>query len=67
MIRKTTPKRLDVVQFRSSLFRLAAPALDGLDGGKPACAPTGYLLRGGLLLCERDLYPADLGTYRTPR
>src|SRR4029077_7938217 len=55
-----------MVQLRSSVFRLAAPALYSLDGGKPACAPTGQLLCSGLLLCERDLHLVNSGTDRTP-
>jgi hypothetical protein len=43
------------------------PLSTALDGGKPACASTGQLLRGGLLLCERDLHLVILETDRTSR
>src|SRR5207247_9396102 len=54
-----------VVQFCSSIFRVSATALDGVDGGEQAFAPAGRLLRGGLFLRQRDLYLVNLGTDRT--
>ena len=52
----------DVFHFLHSLFRVPAPAFDGMDGGEQAFASAGRILRGGVFLRQRDLYLADLGT-----
>lgn len=40
-LRQGSHAAFDVVQLRPSLFRLAAAALDGLDGGEQAFASAG--------------------------
>jgi hypothetical protein len=46
----------DVVQFRASVFRVAASALHRVDGRERIGTPAGFLLCGGLLPGERDLH-----------
>jgi len=53
-----------VVQFRASLFHVAAAALDRLDGREQISAATGCLLCGGVLPGKRDLHLSDLGACR---
>jgi uncharacterized membrane protein len=50
--REATP-RLMWFNFAHLFSVSLLPLSTALDGGKPACASTGQLLRGGLLLCER--------------
>ena len=53
-----------VVQFRASVFHVAAAALDCLDGRERIGAAAGCFLCGGIFLGERDVRLADLGAYR---
>jgi hypothetical protein len=50
-----------VVQFRASVFHVAASALDRLDGGERMSAAAGCVLCGCLLPRERNLRVIDLG------
>jgi len=54
-----------VVQFRASVFDVAASVFYGLDGGKRFGAPTCCLLCGRFLPCQRNLHMFDLGAYRS--
>lgn len=48
-----------VVQLRASVFNVAAPALNRLDGDQQVGAGAGCLLCGGLLPRQRDLHLFD--------
>jgi hypothetical protein len=52
-----------VVQFRASVFHVAASALYRLDGRERIGAAAGCFLCGGFLLSKRDLRVLDLGAY----
>lgn len=52
-----------VVQFRASIFHVAASALYCLDGCEQIGAATGCLLCSGLLPRERNLHLSYLGAY----
>ena len=52
-----------VVQFRASVFHVAASALYGLDGGEPFGSAAGLLLCDGFLSRKRDLHMFDLGAF----
>jgi hypothetical protein len=48
------------------VFGVPASAFDRMDGGEQTCAPAGCFLRGGLLLRERDLHPANRELIKAP-
>ena len=52
-----------VVQFRASVFRVAASALNRLDGREQIGAATGRFLCGGFLSRERDLRMLNPGAH----
>jgi Endosomal/lysosomal potassium channel TMEM175 len=52
-----------VVQFRPSVFHVAASALHSLDGREPTGTAAGCLLCGSFLPRKRNLYRLDLGAY----
>ena len=52
-----------VVQFRASIFHVAASALYRLDGSEQVSAAASCLLCGRFLFRKRDLHRFDLGAY----
>jgi len=54
----------DLVQFRASVFRVAASAFHRMDGREQAGAAAGGVLCRGVLPRQRDLHIADLGAHR---
>jgi hypothetical protein len=59
---EATPSAV-VVQFRASVFHVAASALYRLDGGKQIGAATSCFLCGGFLPRERDLHMLNPGAH----
>ena len=59
---EATPSSV-VVQFRASVFRVAASALHRLDGREQIGAATGCFLCGGFLPRERDLRMLNPGAH----